>query len=80
MLDCFQAYNILRSLITRVKNMNKKEAYEDMQSLYTCEDCYERPAVVKVSGSFTCYECWAKVEASHPPALILNKPVKETEQ
>jgi len=37
-------------------------------------------SVVKVSGSFTCYECWAKVEASLPPVLILNKPMKETEQ
>ena len=62
------------------KTMNKKEAHEDMRSLYTCEDCYERPAVVKVSGAFTCYECWAKVEASLAPVLILDKPVKETEQ
>jgi hypothetical protein len=36
--------------------------------------------VVKVSGAFTCYECWAKVEASLAPVLILDKPVKETEQ
>ena len=59
------------------KTMNKKEAHEDMRSLYTCEDCYERPAVVKVSGAFTCYECWAKVEASLAPVLILDKPMKE---
>ena len=51
-----------------------------MRSLYDCETCYNRPAVVKVSGCFTCYECWAKVEASHPPVLILDKPMKETEQ
>ena len=43
-----------------VKNMNKKEAHEDMRSLYDCETCYNRSAVVKVSGTFTCYECWAK--------------------
>ena len=39
--------------------MNKKEAHDNMQSLYDCETCYSRPAVVKVSGAFTCYECWA---------------------
>jgi hypothetical protein len=40
--------------------MNTTEQHANMQSLYDCETCYARPAVVKVSGSFTCYECWAK--------------------
>lgn len=30
-----------------------------MNTLYTCEDCYKKPAIVKVSGVFTCYECWS---------------------
>ena len=50
-----------------------------MQSLYKCNTC-TRPAVVLVHKAYTCYQCWAKVEASRPPVLILNKPVKETEQ
>ena len=50
--------------------MNTTEAHDNMRSLYDCEACYERPAVVKVSGAFTCYECWAKVEADLPPIFI----------
>ena len=52
---------------------------KNMQSLYKCNTC-TRPAVVLVHKAYTCYQCWAKVEASPPPVLILNKPVKETEQ
>ena len=40
--------------------MNTTEQHANMQSLYDCETCYARSAVVKVSGAFTCYECWAK--------------------
>ena len=42
-----------------------------MKSLYKCDDCHcvgcekeivhkcrRRDAVVKIHGSFTCYECW----------------------
>jgi len=50
-----------------------------MQSLYTCNTC-TRPAVVLVHKAYTCYECWSEVEASLPPVLILDKPMKETEQ
>ena len=42
------------------KTMSTTEAHDNMRSLYDCETCYARSAVVKVSGAFTCYECWAK--------------------
>ena len=52
---------------------------KNMQSLYTCNTCTS-PAVVLVHKAYTCYECWSEVEASLPPVLILDKPMKETEQ